>query len=301
MMFGNCEMNAAPKGEFPSAIAFSCYVPPRHIVELAENFTPATFNFKQGIMHFDKHNADFTIRRTPEYMLGGVRDHNVGMCDMHFIGAMAALRGDITVFFSAPNNCAEGSGLRLDYWAGQAFLPRVLMTGRTLFVIWHDVQDPTIWMTHAHFNARKFDEVVQKEGWTFGRKGDGYIGIWSSVPHAFSKEGLYAGRELIAEGRETIWVTECGSAREDGSYEAFMERMITADRSLKEDVFRFVSPESGSIAFGLKAGFTVNGEEVPIPNMTVQSPWLNSEFGSGRFDYDCPGYKETRWTSPASR
>ena len=66
-------------------------------------------------MHFDKHNADFTIRRTPEYMIGGVRDHNVGMCDMHFISAMIALPGDISLFFSSPNNVAEGSGLRPDY------------------------------------------------------------------------------------------------------------------------------------------------------------------------------------------
>ena len=58
-------------------------------------------------MHFDKHNADFTIRRTPEYMIGGVRDHNVGMCDMHFISAMIALPGDISLFFSSPNNVAE--------------------------------------------------------------------------------------------------------------------------------------------------------------------------------------------------
>lgn len=132
-------------------MAFSYYVPPKGLCELADNFTPATFTFKEGIMHFDKHNADFTIRRTPEYMIGGVRDHNVGMCDMHFISAMIALPGDISLFFSSPNNVAEGSGLRPDYWAGQAFLPRVLMHGRTLAVIWHNVNNPDIWMTHCPF------------------------------------------------------------------------------------------------------------------------------------------------------
>lgn len=130
---------------------------------------------------------------------------------MHFISAMIALPGDISLFFSAPNNVAEGSGLRPDYWAGQAFLPRVLMHGRTLAVIWHNVNNPDIWMTHCHFNARKFDEVVSEAGWTFGRKGDSYVGIYSNVQHSFRKEGAYAGRELIADGNETVWLAECGS------------------------------------------------------------------------------------------
>ena len=170
MLFGNAPFN---REMTHAELAFSYYVPPRGLCELAENFTPATFTYKQGIMHFDKHNADFTIRRTKDYMIGGARDHNVGMCDMHFISALIVLRNDISICFSAPNNVAEGSGLRPDYWAGQAFLPRVLMGKRTLAVIWHDVRDNDIWMTHCHFDARKFDEVASRGGWTFGRSGDG--------------------------------------------------------------------------------------------------------------------------------
>ena len=132
MFFGNAPANA----KFTSQeMAFSYYVPPKGLCELADNFTPATFTFKEGIMHFDKHNADFTIRRTPEYMIGGVRDHNVGMCDMHFISAMIALPGDISLFFSSPNNEAEGSGLRPVNWAGQAIMTRELMHGLKMAVI----------------------------------------------------------------------------------------------------------------------------------------------------------------------
>ena len=80
-----CIRDSANPRHLNQELAFSYYVPPRGICQLADNFTPATFTFKEGIMHFDKHNADFTIRRTPDYMIGGVRDHNVGMCDMHFI------------------------------------------------------------------------------------------------------------------------------------------------------------------------------------------------------------------------
>ncbi len=280
-------------------LAFSPFVPAKGLLDLADDFTPATFHFKQGLMHFDKHNADFTIRRTPDYMIGGVRDHNVGLCDMHFISAMIALKNDISIFFSAPNNVAEGSGLRPDYWAGQAFLPRVLTAKRTLAVIWHGVRDSRIWMTHCHFNRRRFDEVVSKKGWTFGRSGDGYVAIHSSVPHAFSEQGPYAGRELVCPGRETVWIAECGSAREDGSFEDFVEKLASAVCREENGRFRFDSPGSGRMEFGLDDAFIIDGQEVAVPQYTALSPWLKSRFGSGRFEYTCPGFTVTEWSYPA--
>lgn len=298
LMFGNAPANP---NHLNQELAFSLYVPPRGICELADDFTPATFTFKEGIMHFGKHNADFTIRRTPDYMIGGVRDHNVGACDMHFISAMIALRNDISIFISAPQNTAEGSGLRPDYWAGQAFMPRVLMGKRTLAAIWHNVNNPDIWITHCHFNVRKFDEVVIRDGWTFGRSGNGYVSIYSSKPHSFRKEGLYANRELVCDGNEVVWIAECGSAYENGSFEQFVEQIVAADIGLENDTFHFASPGSGLMIFGLEEGFTINGEDVPISDDLIHCPWLQSQYGSGRFEYNCRGFKTTQWSYPASR
>lgn len=296
LMFGNAPANPSHLNQ---ELAFSYYIPPRGICEMSNEFTPATFTFKEGNMHFDKHNADFTIRRTPDYMIGGVRDHNVGMCDMHFISAMIALRNDISIFFSAPQNTAEGSGLRPDYWAGQAFLPRVLTGKRTLAIIWHDVDNPDIWMTHCHFNIRKFSEVVIRNGWTFGRSGNGYVAIYSSVPHSFRKEGLYAGRELVCDGNEVVWIAECGSKGEDASFEQFIEHILASKIGLNDDTFHFDSPGSGLLTFGLVDGFTIDGEDVTISNDLINSPWLCSRFGSGKFEYKCQGFETTKWSYPA--
>ena len=63
-------------------------------------------------------------------------------------------------------------------------------------------------MTHCHFNTRKLDEYLSRDGWTFGRSDDGYVAIYSSKPHSFRKEGLYAGRELICDGNEVVWLAE---------------------------------------------------------------------------------------------
>ena len=296
MFLGNAK--AAPN--FNPEFAFSLYVPPKGLCNIAYDPTPVNYTFKQGLMHFDKHNADFTIRWTPDYAIGGVRDHNVGMCDMHFFTDMIYLRGDTPIFFSAPNNTAEGSGLRPDYWAGQAFLPRVLMSGRTMAVIWHNVNNPVIWMTHCHFNKRRFDEVIQKDGWTFGRKENGYVAIWSSVPHSFREDSLYAGRELIADGNETVWLAECGSKTEDGSFENFIHKILNAPICQNGETITFSSPGSGFWEFGLTDGFNINGEPVPISDFLVDSPYLTSKFGSGKFDYTCKDFTVTHWTYPAS-
>lgn len=298
LLFGNAPANP---NHMNQELVFSPYIPPRGICELADNFTPATFTFKQGIMHFDKHTADFTIRRTADYMIGGVRDHNVGMCDMHFISEMIALRNDISICFSAPQNTAEGSGLRPDYWAGQAFLPRVLMGKRTLAVIWHNVNNPDIWMTHCHFNKRKFDEVVENSGWTFGRSGNGYVGIWSSKPHSFRKEGVYSGRELICDGNEAVWIAECGCLSEDGPFEEFMSKMLNAEVWVDSERCIFVSPGSGRMEFGLEEGFTIDGADVPISDDLVNSPWLTASYGSGKFVYTVPGFTTTQYSYPVSR
>ena len=297
LLFGNAGTN---QDLLPSTLAFSYYVPPRGICELAYDQTLSTLTYKQGLMHFDKHNADFVIRRTPDYRIGGVRDHNVGMCDMHFIPAMIVLKNDITIFFSAPNNVAEGSGLRPDYWAGQASLPRVLMGKRTIAIIWHDVNDPDIWMTHCHFNARKFDEVKSYGGWTFGRSGDGYVGIYSSTPHSFRLDGPYSGRELVSDGNETVWIAECGSRIEDGCFESFIKKILAAKCWQDDAGFHFDSPGSGLMEFGLREGFTIDRDSVPISECMVNSPWLRSNYGSGKFEYTCPNYHVTQWSYPAN-
>ena len=295
ILFGNSPANA---NRFNQELAFSPYIPPRGICELAYDETPVDITFKEGLMHFDKRNADFRLRRTPDYMLGGVRDHNVGFCDMHFISAYIALKNDIGIFFSAPNTVAEGGGLRPDYWAGQAFMPRVLMARRTLAVIWHGVKDDSIWMTHCHFNARRFDETAQRDGWTFGRSGDGYVAIYSDAPHYMGQTGKYAGRELICDGTETVWLAECGSRAEDGSFEEFIAKITSARKSFEGDTVVFDSPGSGLMEFGRDAGFKVDGADVPVPEYLVDSPYLKSRFGSGRFEYTCPGFELTEWSYP---
>nr|WP_297863899.1 ABC transporter permease subunit [uncultured Acetatifactor sp.] len=218
------------------------------------------------------------------------------------VGVWKSIGWNTIIYLSAMTGIDQEiyEAARVDGCSGQAFLPRVLMHGRTLAVIWHNVNNPDIWMTHCHFNARKFDEVVSEAGWTFGRKGDSYVGIYSSTPHSFRREGAYAGRELVSDGNETVWMAECGSRREDGSFEDFRKKMTMAEIVREGEQFCFASPGSGRLEFGLTEGFLVDGRQVEIPDDLVNCPYLHSRYGSGRFNYTCPGFTVTQWTYPAS-
>ena len=95
-------------------------------------------------------------------------------------------------------------------------------------------------------------------------------------------------------------MTECGSRREDGSFEEFQKKILAAEIVQDGEQFSFASPGSGKLEFGLTEGFSADGQPVPIPDDLVSCPYLHSRYGSGRFNYTCPGFTVTQWTYPAS-
>ena len=133
-----------------------------------------------------------------------------------------------------------------------------------------------------------------------GRKNDSYVGIYSNVQHSFRKEGAYAGRELVVDGNETVWLAECGSKREDGTFEHFARNFLQPKLRRRESSLPLLLREVVCQNLGLTDGFFVYGKAVPIPDALVSSPYLNSRYGSGRFNYTCPDFTVTQWSYPAT-
>ena len=79
----------------------------------------------------------------------------------------------------------------------------------------------------------------------------------------------------------------------------FTKKILTAHCWQDNAGFHFDSPGSGLMEFGLSEGFTIDRKEVPISEYMVESSWLRSRYGSGRFDYTCPNYHITQWSYPA--
>lgn len=77
--------------------------------------------------------------------------------------------------------------------------------------------------------------------------------------------------------------------------------MHSAEIIQEDGQFSFVSPGSGRLEFGLTEGFLADGQPVPIPDDLISSPYLYSRYGSGRFNYTCPGFTLTQWSYPGKR
>ena len=84
-----------------------------------------------------------------------------------------------------------GGDAKPGYWTGEASIPRSVQFERTGIHIYQPAWnaenvDPILWdlfgyedYTHAFVPQDRFDETVRVGRWTFARKDDGFIGLWS--------------------------------------------------------------------------------------------------------------------------
>jgi hypothetical protein len=78
--------------------------------------------------------------------------------------------------------------------------------------------------THALFPQERFDEVVQDGNWTFGRAGDGYVGIWSwradladPTPPSTTPAAWWSLSTWWPRRPDNVWIAEVGDASQ-GSF-----------------------------------------------------------------------------------
>jgi hypothetical protein len=138
--------------------------------------------------------------------------------------------------------------------------------------------------THAYFPTERFDEVRQVGNWTLGRRGDGYVALWSwratqwrtHDPAVTFTNGLTQPFDLVAPGgADNAWLVQVGDAGEWESFSAFADAVTTAPPSVTPrppgadglpagfDV-TYQSPTQGTIAFSSAGPLTVDGTEAPL-------------------------------------
>ena len=138
-----------------------------------------------------------------------------------------------------PDGQPKGNAGQGGYWSGDGAAPRAAQHDRTAIAIYAPQYDAGgtggfngyQTSTHAFFPQDRFDEVVQADGWTFGRKGNGYVALWSWRPTSWvpfdaaveHPNGVTSPWELKAEGgSDDVWITQVGTADQfAGSPDAF--------------------------------------------------------------------------------
>jgi len=228
--------------------------------------------------------------RGDEVSLACVLDHRFGEMRDQIHAWQATIDPEAYIFTTHPlTDLPEGDNWSGDdkpgYWTGEASIPRSAQHERTGIHIyqpaWDETTDELLWtvfpyrdFTHAFVPQDRFDEVVQDAGWTFARKGDGYIALWSwratawrtYDPAVHPMVGMTQPYDLVAEGGpDNVWIVEVGDRAASGSFEEFVAAITAAapDVTRDDDGFTvaWTSPASGEVTFGSTAPFTVDGTE----------------------------------------
>jgi hypothetical protein len=263
-----------------ASLAVSHYRPPKVVFDVADDRSGVMVSRQRHGLAGGEGSANFIVSKTPDYMLSALQDHSAGELTRQVHVFQVTMKERTVLFFTAPNTTSEEGGLRPNYWSGNSTTPRVF--GEKNVAILHYQNDEITWMTHLFFERDRFDEVVEKAGWLFAKKEDGYVAVWSENGYGVGRLGAYAGRELICRARENAWIVECGRKKDNGSFGEFMNAIVATKPHRKDGQLVYASPSVGEIVFGWTGPATVNGNARALSGYPlVDSPFAQSAFGSG--------------------
>ena len=241
--------------------------------------------------------ANVYTYRTAYYSMSTTQEHFAGdYADQHQIN-VSTISGDITVYNAQPmRNSTRGQ-----YWVGYGRLPYSVQDESVNISIYTIpdkagmLEPHVVNYTHAYFPAGLFDEVNTDhldEGYIFARKGDTYVmmcamsdgeatlsfkndmpgiseddiltdmsKIKDSVRELIEASGDYRYDLILTGGDNHAWITELSSAKEDGSFDSFVARILSNEMSFKDMTVNYSTRNK---AFDVKYSehFKLNGEKV---------------------------------------
>ncbi len=269
--------------------------------------------------------VDTYTYRTPDYVLSTAQSHRKGTNSGQNHAWQVTFDPDALVFTTHPMNPrqppAEWLGTtdgQPGYWTGSASLPRSAQHENVGIHIYSPLYgDGGVFglfdyeaMTHAYFPQDHFDQVEKIGSWAFGRKGDGYVALYSwraTQWESYTQQELdllppsangpiTSSFDLVAPGgASNVWIVECGRAADWGDFEAFRDAVLGASVSVTPSagtvagvqVFDVVydSPSQGLLTFGWNAPFTVEGNPVALNGYPrIDNPWVTAQRGDPSWD-----------------
>jgi hypothetical protein len=139
--------------------------------------------------------------------------------------------------------------------------------------------------------------VVEHGHWVFGRKGDGYIGIYSqTAPRwlADQHDDAHSIVELRADASTNVWIVEVGDAARHGSFAGFVAARSEAAVTVDDLDVWYASPSVGVMEFGWRGPLQIDGVEIALHDYPrFDNPYCRAEFGarSYRVEFDREQYE----------
>ncbi|MCD7935439.1 MAG: hypothetical protein LUG98_01110 [Tannerellaceae bacterium] len=234
--------------------------------------------------------ANFETYRTNDYMLSCAFDYRPGAIAYQQHIWQASLGNHATVFTTHPGHKRIGGSP--DYWGGSAVLPRAVQHKNVVVCIYNSLANEGMDLTHARFPRKAFEEVIEQNGWIFGRKGNGYVALYSQQPVEWQSDPEGNVHDVVAAGRQNIWVCETGSAEEWGTFEQFVQAISSSSVSCKDLNVNYISPSIGDIHFGWDTPFLLNGKEMPLKtDYRYDNPYSRTPFNSKEIEIKRGNYR----------
>jgi len=259
------------------ALASSSYELPTMIASIAVDLS-------EEMWHKEHHpGVDKVTYRTPDYMLCSAQDYRPGERGSTAHIWQATLGPNAVCFTTHP---PKREGASPNYWTGSGTLPRAAQVKNVVLVIYKLSHAPALYvpnrlfLTHAWLPRDQFDEVVERQGWVFARKGEGYLALRSQQPyHWQEKPGEDQGREIVAPGDENIWLCELGRKAVEGDFETFMDRIVRAELEFEGLNVSYRSPSQGLLEFGWSGPLRQNGQVVNLGEYPrYDNPYVQADF-----------------------
>jgi hypothetical protein len=274
--------------------------------------------FADGSLTTGGHTQVF---RTPDTMLSSVQDYRKGRLAWQLHPWQATLGDEAVVFTTMPASfrgiigAPGGLNAGLDAWTGSLSLPRIIQVDDVAVILYDRPGELERFVlsgqqTHAYFPRQAFDESSRQGNWVFGRKGDGYVALYSARPTHWQTNGPDAGKELIAPGYRNVWICQMGRKAEDGSFAQFRRTILAAKvtpSGLRDDRFpgslpkvRYQAPGLGLLEVPWSGPSKLNETLIPVgQHPRFDNPYSQVPMGSTRLRIDHGGaHLEHNWNSP---
>jgi hypothetical protein len=206
--------------------ATSHFVIPDHLTDLMKSQVSTVYN---------SGNAEICLVKTDNYLLSSVSSprseeelkSSMTLFEPGLYGYQqhmwyAALDNDCIAFINHPGATNDESEMRPGYWYGNGLMPALMQKGRILGGIYHlDQKRHPVNFTHLYWPSFSLEEEVLEGNWLFGRKGKGYLAIWSSV-QGKPFDDVLSGCEYRFVSECSAFICMTGSKQEDGEFTDFM-------------------------------------------------------------------------------
>ncbi|MCP4131510.1 MAG: hypothetical protein GY754_11075 [bacterium] len=257
--------------------------------------------------------------RTPDYMLSSAQDYREGYGgDQQHIW-QATLGDEALCFTTHPANDLLDDGGSPNYWTGSGNLPRVAQVKNVAIIMYNISSMPGLYLTnknfytHAWLPKKKFDKVdsggndcshgetcsncshtIEQNGWIFVKKNNGYLALWSQNGYAWQTLDEYKDKftdiEVVADGKQNIWICEMGRKADYGSFENFISSIGSAKITSLGLSVTYQSPSQGRLFMSLVGPVWQGFKTLDLKDYDrYNNNYSSSGFPGNVINFDCNG------------